>query len=156
MPRHDMKSIFVSPLLFCLLLFLSGPLLAAEWWEIEVDSQRIRVEIARSESEQTMGLGNRFSLPEGEGMLFVYSRPGRRGFWMKRMHFPIDIIWFRGNRAVHIEKRVPPPVKGTPDKELKVYGRHVSADRVLEVPAGFCRRNGISIGSRLKIISGEF
>ena len=40
-----------------------------------------------------LGLSNKSSIKENEGMLFVLNRSSRRGFWMKDMKFTIDVIW---------------------------------------------------------------
>ena len=46
---------------------------------------------------------------ENEGMLFFLDDPRKASFWMKNMHFPIDIIWLDENLTiVHIEKALPP------------------------------------------------
>lgn len=135
-----------------ILFFASTPLIASEIWKIKVKDKTIDVEIAKTENEQRMGLGNRFSLAEGRGMLFIYDKPGNRVFWMKRMFFPIDIIWLLQGRIVHIEKDVPPPNPGTRDSELRLYGRGYVADMVLEVPAGYARKNFLNQGDTMEIV----
>ncbi|MBU2515098.1 DUF192 domain-containing protein [bacterium] len=140
--------------LFCGCFILCSayrPLFAAEIWNIKIKDKVISVEIAQSETEQQMGLGNRFALAEGSGMLFTYRKPGNRVFWMKRMHFAIDILWLLQGKIVHIEENVPPPESGTPDSNLKLYGKGIVADMVLEVPAGYTRRNKINTGDTVQI-----
>ncbi len=125
---------------------------ASETWKIKVRDKEITVEIAQSEKEQQLGLGNRFSLAEGYGMLFTYRKSGNRIFWMKRMYFAIDIIWLFQGKIVHIERNVPPPAPGTPDRDLKRYGMGILADMVLEVPAGYVQRNYVMVGDSVQII----
>ncbi len=117
---------------------------ARDIWVVSIDGQHIEAEIAQTPEQQQLGLGNRFSLPVGQGMLFLYDDPGVRIFWMKRMSFSIDIIWLRNNKIVHIRENVPPPRHGTPDDQLKRYGYGVLADMVLELPAGYVKRNRVS------------
>ena len=133
-------------------LLLIPSILIANTWQIKLKNQLIDVEIAESQAEQRMGLGNRFSLPEGSGMLFIYRRPGERIFWMKRMHFPIDIIWLLQNKVVHVERDVQPSDPGARDSSLKRYGHGVYADMVLEVPADYSRKYRIVIGDELEVI----
>jgi uncharacterized membrane protein (UPF0127 family) len=46
---------------------------------------------------------------ENEGMLFYLEEPRKGSFWMKNMHFPIDIIWLDENFSiVHIEEELQP------------------------------------------------
>ncbi|MCP4757746.1 MAG: DUF192 domain-containing protein, partial [Proteobacteria bacterium] len=111
----------------------------------------VQVEIVSSDEEQILGLGNRFSLPEGTGMLFVYDGVGERIFWMKRMNFPIDIVWISRGRIVHIENRVAPPSPKTKDRFLRRYGHGISADMVLELPAGFADKNSLSPGDKIEL-----
>ena len=55
------------------------------------------------------GLSGRSFLPEGRGMLFVFEKPGRHGFWMKDMKFAIDIIWIdEGFRVKGVSSNISP------------------------------------------------
>ncbi len=147
------KTLLIS--LVVLLCLVSPSIFARTWWKIQVKNIPIEAEIVETNSEQQMGLGNRFSLPEGQGMLFIYKRPRTRIFWMKRMNFPIDIIWFRDNNVVKIEERIPFPKKGTADDDLARYGYGVSADMVLELTAGFVKKNHLALGDRLQILKRD-
>ncbi len=140
--------IFITVLLFC----CQAQVLAVEWKRVKINKADIKVEVVSSSLEQSLGLGNRFSLPDNQGMLFVYDKPDVRVFWMKRMHFPIDIIWILSGKIVHIEKNVPPPSSGTDDFALKRYGYEILADTVLEVPAGYSQKEKFTIGSDVFII----
>ncbi|MEL6922119.1 MAG: DUF192 domain-containing protein, partial [Pseudomonadota bacterium] len=51
------------------------------------------IEIARSESERSMGLMFRRDLPKDRGMLFVFDDEDRRFFWMKNTPTALDIIY---------------------------------------------------------------
>jgi uncharacterized protein len=138
---------------FCALFIAlsSSSVHAGNWWTIRLEQVQVEAEIVFTPEEQQMGLGNRFSLPDGQGMLFLYNDPGIRIFWMKRMVFPIDIIWLRKGKIVFIHENIPPPEPGLADEQLQRYGYGVLADMVLELPAGFVKRNRISIKSSLKI-----
>ncbi len=110
---------------------------------VSVNGIDIQAELAETPVQKILGLSNRQSLKEGRGMLFVYGKPGRQRFWMKDMHFPIDIIWIDGEKvAVHLEREV------MPDSYPEVFSPPVLAQYVLEVPAGYSERVGIVVGSR--------
>ena len=141
--------------LVCLLLLAVQPVAAKTWWKIKVRDIPIEAEVVITNEEQRMGLGNRFSLPEGQGMLFVYDRPGSRVFWMKRMNFSIDIIWFLGNKAVKFEENIPFPEHSTPDDYLERYGHGVTSDMVLELPAGYIKKHRLSLGDTLTILKKD-
>ena len=143
------KPVFVF--LFSLVSIFHIPIQASEWQRIIIDGNvSIQVEVVTSTKEKAQGLGNRFSLPEGMGMLFQYNQAGEYTFWMKGMHFPIDILWINRGAVVHIEKKVPPPRPGTSIRSLPVYGHGIKADMILEVPAGYSTKKAITVGSKIR------
>jgi uncharacterized membrane protein (UPF0127 family) len=54
----------------------------------------LRLEMARQESERTMGLMHRKEVSPGTGMIFVFAFESPRQFWMKNVGFDIDIGYF--------------------------------------------------------------
>ncbi len=126
---------------------------ASEWKRLRIAEQiDIQVEAVFSREEHIQGLSGRFSLPEGSGMVFMYDQTGERIFWMIKMHFALDIIWIRDERIVHIEHSVPPAPPGVDDRVLRRYGHGISADTVLELPAGYSKKKSITIGNRVKFL----
>lgn len=113
---------------------------AGPW--VEIRGAQVAVELARTKAEQVQGLSDRTELAWGRGMLFQYPTASFQRFWMRRMHFAIDIVWIRDDRIVRIHHRVPPPPDGTPDSKLPTYGSGELVDAVLEVPAGYAEANG--------------
>ena len=61
---------------------------------------RYDLQEARTPAEQALGLGGRASMPASSGMLFAYSSTADRCLWMKRMRFPLDMIWLSSQGAV--------------------------------------------------------
>lgn len=110
---------------------------------IRIGSAELKVEIADSQGERGQGLGGRKSLPENQGMLFVFEKPARYPFWMRAMNFPLDIIWLDADyQIVDLAARVEPssyPNAFVPNQEA-LY--------VLEVNADWAEKNNIKIGSR--------
>ena len=51
-------------------------------------------------AKQEKGLGDRKSLPTDEGMLFSFPGSARSCFWMKDMHFSLDMLWLNSARQV--------------------------------------------------------
>jgi len=121
---------------------------AGPW--VEIRGARVAVELARAPAEHVQGLSDRRDLAWGHGMLFRYPRASFQRFWMKRMHFAIDMVWIRDGRLVDISHRVPPPAPGTPDSQLQTYGAGELIDSVLEVPAGFAQAHGWRRGDRVE------
>lgn len=107
---------------------------------------RLSAEVARTERERELGLSNRGSLGNGEGMLFLFGGVAPASIWMKDMRFPLDILWIRGGRIVMIEERAQPLRS---DRRPEIFT--AEADSVLEVPAGFAAANGISVGDAVTL-----
>jgi uncharacterized membrane protein (UPF0127 family) len=111
---------------------------------VSVGGVQLLAGIADTDSERSLGLSRRPSLPHDEGLLFVFSTPGTYGFWMKEMNFPIDILWFDEQRQlVHVSASVDP--RTYPESFVPV----VPAQYVLEVNAGFVEENNINLGAEL-------
>lgn len=130
------------------------PLAAAEQLpraRVRVGMQVIRAEVAESFEARARGLSGRRHLPEGHGMLFVYPRAARHGFWMPDMHFDLDIVWIRGDRVVDVTRNVPHDPPGREGGDLPVYRPAEPADRVLEVPAGTAARHGWGPGHAVEV-----
>jgi uncharacterized protein len=117
--------------------------------QVIINNQVINVELAKTTSQQTQGLSNRFSLAENSGLLFIFPDYSLRSFWMKDMKFPLDFIWIKGNIIVDITPNVPAPTLG--QKELPVYQPKTEVNYVLEVNAGYVKFQNIQIGDRVEI-----
>lgn len=105
----------------------------------------MQVEIADTESKRQLGLMSRQSMPENQGMLFVFEKEETQSFWMKNMKFPLDIIWIsEDKRIVDIKSNVLPC-----RDSCESIVPQAKAKYVLEVNAGFVERNKIRIGDEV-------
>ncbi len=105
----------------------------------------IAVEIAKSSQEKQKGLCCRDSLPENQGMLFVYDMPGNYRFWMKDTRIPLDMYWISSEKKiVHIEENV------QPESYKKSFGTDVPSQYVLETNAGFAKQHNIRVGDTVE------
>lgn len=57
--------------------------------QLTVGMHRIDAQIAATDAQRATGLMARASMPEGEGMLFVFERAGVQCFWMKNTLIPL-------------------------------------------------------------------
>ena len=111
---------------------------------IQIGDVMLQVEIADTQEKRVKGLSNRESLQENRGMLFLFEKPGRYGFWMKEMNFAIDIIWIDKNKSViEITKNVDP--KTFPE----VFYPKGAVQYVIEIQAGFTELNEIQLGDKI-------
>ena len=102
------------------------------------------VEVADDPDERAQGLMNRESMAKTSGMLFVYPRPKRVGFWMKNTLIELDMIFAdRTGTVQHVHHRA------QPHDERPVFGGD-NIQYVLEINGGLADRLGISQGSELR------
>jgi len=115
---------------------------------ITVSFQKVSVtaEIADSNALRVLGLSGRKSLSDKEGMWFIFPSDGYHSFWMKEMHFPIDIIWLDKNlRVIYIKENA------TPESYPETFIPFVADRFVLEVPAGFTQEYDVFIGDHVSV-----
>src|SRR6185312_9026705 len=101
--------------------------------QVTIGTTTVEVEVADTDASRERGLSYRDVLLLGHGMLFVFQIPGTYGFWMKDMHFPLDIIFADSNGIiVTIERDATPESyeKDPPD----VFYPASPISYVLEVP----------------------
>ena len=116
-----------------------------EAW-VTIGQSRIPVELALTPAQQSLGLGERDSLPWGHGMLFIHGKADFRRYWMKGMRFDIDIVWIRDGRIVEIAHRV----KHVPNETGPTVTSSELVDQVLEVPAGYAQTQSWRRGQRVE------
>ncbi len=100
---------------------------------ITIGSDVVKAEVERSNSAHQKGLSGRHEFMYDHGMLFVFSSASAYEFWMKDMHFNLDMVWIRNATIVYISRNVPAPAK---DAAPATVTPTEAADTVLEVRAG--------------------
>ena len=132
------------------LAVLTGPLVALTPAQPElpkiglsIRDIRIEAEVADDPDEKTIGLMGRKELAEGQGMLFVFSRPQPMGFWMKDTLIPLSIAYINAEgiiREIHDMQ---------PLDESSVPSVFQDLVYALEVPQGWFAKNGILAGDKV-------
>ena len=104
----------------------------------------LRIEYATSTMTLERGLGGRTSIANDYGMLFIFPKDDKYGFWMKDMLIPIDIFWLNDKRQV---------VSIVSDVATSTYPNVFypmePARYVLETMAGFAREHNVATGTPL-------
>ena len=102
----------------------------------------IQAEVVSAFEAREKGLMFRESLAVDKGMLFIFEEEGLYGFWMKNMRFPLDIIWLDLNKKIVDIKENALPCS----ESCEIFSPENKAKYVLEVNAGFTKRNKIKVG----------
>lgn len=119
----------------------------SEYKNIEINGNYISAETVSDSGRQYLGLSNRESLCANCGMLFVFPDKQVREFVMRDMKFPLDIIFINDNKIINIAENLLP--EGA--SPINIYTSSTVANNVLEIPAGFCQKNGIKAGDTIRI-----
>lgn len=106
----------------------------------------VRAETADTPASRIRGLSGHAPLGGGEGMWFDFGVFGLHGIWMKEMLFPLDILWFNENlQLVYVKENA------KPSSYPEVFTPSSPARFVLEVPAGFVKKNGVVLGETVSV-----
>jgi hypothetical protein len=107
----------------------------------------LHVAIARTEAEQRRGLMHITSLPENDGMAFVWDSPTQAAFWMKDTLIPLSIAFVDdGVRIVTI--RDMPPCTADP---CPSYGSRAPFVTAIEANRGWFDDHGVGVGDRVAL-----
>lgn len=104
-------------------------------------------ELAITPEEMTTGLMHRAELASDHGMLFVYEGPGRRSFWMKNTHIPLDLGFFTADGQLQEIAQL------TPYDLTPVQSRKSDIVYALEMNRGWFERQGLQPGAMLDMES---
>ncbi len=136
------KTLFTFVLIFFLIVL--GLIVASPWKIIKINHKIFISELPRTEEEYQKGLGERDSLCPSCSMLFIFPKSGEYAFWMKDMHFNLDIIWIADDRIVYIKKDFSASSKET-------INPGIFADKVLEIRAGLSDKYDFKLGDKVSI-----
>lgn len=112
--------------------------------QLSIGNASLLVEVADEPVEMFRGLSDRVSMPQNQGMMFVFEKSDQHRFWMKGMLFPLDFIWIEDGKVVELSNNILPPSRSN-GEVINVYPK-VFVDRVIEVNAGWTKANHVKIG----------
>lgn len=127
-----------------LLVVILALVRSTETTKLTLAGKTITLEVANSEKAREQGLSGRTSLAVDRGMLFSYNDSGVRCFWMRDMHFPLDIVWLNARKdIVWIEDNA------TPTSYPHQFCPQYQAQYVIELNAGMAQTLNLAIGQEL-------
>lgn len=105
----------------------------------------IEVELAVTPQQQQRGLMRRASMPENQGMLFVFSKPKQMSFWMRNTKIPLDIGYFTEDGVLReIYKLYPHDETSKKSVRSDLY-------YALEMNQGWFKANNVKAGDRIDL-----
>ena len=110
----------------------------------------IQARVADTDKTRELGLSYFKTLPDKQGMWFVFPQLGIYSFWMKDMNFPIDIIWL--DEQYKIIDRI---INANPSDYPKTYTPAMSAVYVLEIPANTADTYGFFVGATAQVYNNQ-
>ena len=122
---------------------------------LKVGNRTLLVEIVKTPAAMQQGLSARNKMDDSQGMFFDFGKDVSvsPGFWMKDMKFNLDIIWVHQNKIVGITAEVQAPTKNLNVKieNLPLYYPPSPVDSVLEVKAGWAKKNNVKLGDVVEL-----
>ena len=104
----------------------------------------VQVEVANDDASRTRGLMGRTAMPEDRGMLFLFDDTDVRSFWMVNTPLSLDIIFVGEDMSI-----VKIHQSTTPYSDASLESG-APAKYVVETNAGYCARNGIMEGDKIR------
>lgn len=151
MPSSAIAKIKSAPRSIIALLFLAalgGGIIFAHHsvaqTTIRVGGSTYTLAVADTPALRTKGLGGRSSVAPRVGMLFSYSNQDIRCFWMRDMHFSLDMIWLNSEyQVIHLAQNV------SPSSYPQTFCANRPAQYVIELQSGQVAQARIHVGQIL-------
>jgi uncharacterized membrane protein (UPF0127 family) len=108
----------------------------------------VDVEVVSKEPDMERGLMYRTNMDQNKGMIFIFNVDDRQQFWMKNMHFSLDILWISlEGRIVDIGKNIP----ACAADPCPVYTPQGAGRYVLELNSGYTASHQWKVGDKLEL-----
>jgi uncharacterized membrane protein (UPF0127 family) len=145
-----MRNAFLAALVVLLSQAASASALPRATAVLDTGERQIRltVEVADEPDEWRVGLMHRRSLARNAGMLFLFPRPTRGGFWMKNTLIPLSIAFLDGRGRI-LRIMVMTPCRADP---CPTYDPKVAYRAALEVNRGSFGRWGARRGDTIRLV----
>ncbi len=144
-----MKKLFVFA---CFLFLISGCFEADKNPQRELSSLTFgsapqvidfKVETAQTPQELALGLMYRKSMPENQGMIFLFPSPRQTAFWMKNTYLPLDMVF------VNDKHQISGIVENAQPMSEKLIYSPVRTIAVIELNAGVAKQKNLRRGMKV-------
>ncbi len=118
---------------------------------VRTEPAALRVEVADTDELRFCGLMHRRSMPDEQGMLFVFEGDQGGPFWNRNTFIPLTLAWIdAGGRVVELTEL--PAVKPEDNPQVNVYsGPKIPYRYVIEANQGWYARHQVAIGDRVDL-----
>lgn len=103
---------------------------------------QVQLEVPQTFNKFMEGLMWRKNFTDGEAMIFQWDEDGPRSFWMENTYTPLDIVYVNAAKQVVSIK----PAKALDTSSVP---SDYPAQYAVEVPLGWCQKNGVKVGSKV-------
>ncbi|EYF07953.1 DUF192 domain-containing protein [Chondromyces apiculatus] len=111
----------------------------------EVSAPDVAVEVAETDPHRTRGLMYRKSMPENQGMIFVFEGRENHTFWMRNTCIQLDMLFIDADGTiVGIEEN-------TTTMTDRTFQVGCPSTYVLELNAGWTRKHGVKPGQKVRL-----
>jgi uncharacterized membrane protein (UPF0127 family) len=129
--------------LACLPLFLAFSAHAADFLELGAGMYRIQAEVAHTDPMRQKGLMHRKTMPEQQGMLFVFPVRAQHCMWMRNTLLPLSVAFLdEAGRIINVEEMAPQTETNHCAREPARYA--------LEMNRNWFKQRGLSAGTQLR------
>lgn len=117
---------------------------------IDSGSVSLFVEVAETRAQQRCGLMHRFSMPENQGMLFVYTSDDDGGFWNRNTEIPLQLAWIAADGTILELTDMAAADRSSPDYPI-TYRPDQPYRYVIEANQGWFSNQGIEVGNTIDL-----
>lgn len=117
--------------------------------KVWVGSEELMTEIAREPVQIATGMMYRTNMPENTAMLFVFSVPGPKNFYMRNCVVPLSAAY------IEPDGTIAEIVDLQPGDEVGVQSHSSNLQYVLEVPQGWFIRHNVNTGAVVRTEQGS-
>jgi uncharacterized membrane protein (UPF0127 family) len=111
--------------------------------KLNAGMHQIDAQVAATPEQRMIGLMHRKTMPQHEGMLFVFEYPSQQCFWMKDTLLPLSIAFVADDgTVVNIDEMQP--------QTLETHCSEQPVRYVLEMNKGWFAKKGIKAGAKLR------
>lgn len=102
---------------------------SAETVSMTIEGKKVKLLVADTETEWAYGLMNRRTLPEADGMVFMFPKKEMRTFWNMNTFMDLKVVWMDGNQVIGTSEL--PSIDKS--KEFVTVHSPAPADKVVEL-----------------------